>query len=472
MPAFESREELIVYLTCTGLGMSMLFSFNSFISAPSYVSHYYQYASGNETAVPEYPTVWNNAESLISVCNMIPNLIFQGVVFTNTVRRITLQRKLLVSMALIIVAMILMPLIPAFKVDEIGAMVNMLFATALAGAATAFFQSTAFALVANLPPKHMGGLLFGIGLSGTTTCLLQIVTKASMDGGYELTQTQSRTYFGVAIGFMFVSFGSVVLLKKIPYAQKYIREYRDAAAQASEEGVVGGDADSESKGSLATVAVTEANAAESESEQSRLLATSSDGVNVTPKNSAYNTELEDGGASADVNQDTIPIFPVIKKIWPMMFSCTLTFFITLTVFPGVGVAVEPNDDWFGVIIIFMFNFGDTCGRFCSNFPKIWLPRKYVPFASIARLIIIPLFFFCVMPKWIPGMAFPLCLMFVTGVSNGFIGSMSLVYGPQTETLGSDGERTLAGNAMSTALLGGCSAGSLLALLITTYLPSN
>lgn len=468
MPAFESREELFVYLTSTGLGMSMLFSFNSFISAPSYVSHYYQYASGNETAVPEYPTLWNNAESLISVCNMIPNLIFQGVVFTNAVRRIPLQRKLLVSMSLIIIAMILMPLIPAFRVNEVGAAVNMLFATALAGAATAFFQSTVFALVANLPPKHMGGLLFGIGLSGTTTCLLQIVTKASMDGGYELTQTQSRTYFGVAIGFMFVSFASLVMLKKSPYAQRYIREYREAAAAATGEEPQQ-PADQDDGGEAGKAAEVASNA---DSEASRLLA-NADGVNVTPKQGRGTVGDEEEASGDDgASQDTVPILPVIKKIWKMMFSCCLTFFITLTVFPGVGVAVEPNDDWFGVIIIFLFNFGDTIGRFCSNFPKIWLPRKYVPFASMARIIFIPLFFFCITPRWIPGMPFPLILMFVTGVSNGFIGSMSLVYGPQTETLASDGERTLAGNAMSTALLSGCSAGSLLALLITSYLPSN
>jgi solute carrier family 29 (equilibrative nucleoside transporter), member 1/2/3 len=458
---FESRDEFFTYLTALGLGMSMLFSFNSFISAPNYVQNYYQYASNDEYAVAKYPSFWQNAESYISVSNMIPNLIFQGFVFTPVVRRIPMQRKILVAMALVIFAMLLIPVMPAFSVSEIVAASTMMFASALAGAATAFFQSTAFGLVACCPAKHMGGILFGIGVSGTTTSLLQIITKAAMGSGYNDSQTQSRVYFGVAIAFMVVSFVSVVRLKHNRYAQRYIVEYRDASYVDDGFGVGSGN-------SAAAAAVTNSDSAVS-------LATNQNSVEDGEASSLIKGDRhieEHGGATEYEAQESVSILPVVKQIWPMMFSCTLTFFITLTVFPGVGVAINNSSSWFGVIIIFLFNFGDTIGRFGSNIPKIWLPRKYVPFAATCRLVIIPLFFFCITPHWIPGNVFPMILMFVTGVSNGFIGSMALVYGPQTATLRSDGERALAGNSMSMALLSGCSAGSLLALLITSKLPST
>lgn len=461
MPAFESRDDLLAYLTSTGLGMSMLFSFNSFISAPDYVQHYYRYAANNEHAEPQFKSFWHNAESYISVSNMIPNLLFQLFVFTKVVRRIPMQRKLLVSMTLIIFSMLLIPVMPAFSIDETGAAFTMLFASALAGAATAFFQSTCFALVAAFPAKHMGGMLFGIGLSGTTTCLIQIITKAAMSGGYQDTQNQSRVFFGVAVAWMFISFGSLLALKRNPYAQRFIAEYREEAeaATSAEAGSSSlGTHHGGSKGTEADALITNQHPHPDYIESA------------TEKSAAANENGDNGGVTEFEAHDAVEILPVVKQIWPMMFSCTLTFFITLTVFPGVGVAVNPNDDWFGVIIVFLFNFGDTIGRFGSNLPKIWLPRRLVPIAATCRLIVVPLFIICITPRWIPGNVFPMILMFLTGVSNGFIGSMSLVYGPQTPALKSDGERALAGNSMSLALLGGCSSGSLLALLVTAYLP--
>ncbi|CUG87641.1 nucleobase transporter, putative [Bodo saltans] len=481
---FESYDELYTYLTALGLGMSMLFSFNSFISAPDYVQNYYQYASNDEFAVAKYPDFWQNAESYISVSNMIPNLIFQGFVFTPVIRRIPMQRKILVAMTLVIFAMLLIPVMPAFSVSEVVAAATLMFASALAGAATAFFQSTAFGLVACCPAKHMGGILFGIGVSGTTTSLLQIITKAAMGSGYNDSQTQSRVYFGVAIGFMIVSFISVIRLKKNRYAQRYIVEYRDETYVDDGFGVGSGNAAGVAAATAPAV-TAENNAgedylnpgsAESLASANRFTASVvEDGETsalIKGGGTDHRQAEEHGGATEYEAQESVSILPVVKQIWPMMFSCSLTFFITLTVFPGVGVAINNSSAWFGVIIIFLFNFGDTIGRFGSNIPRIWIPRKYVPFAATCRLVVIPLFFFCITPHWIPGNVFPMILMFVTGVSNGFIGSMALVYGPQTEALRSDGERALAGNAMSMSLLTGCSAGSLLALLITSKLPST
>lgn len=466
----------MTYVTSVGLGMSMLFSFNSFISAPDYVQKYYQYAANDPTAVPEYPNFWKNAESYISVANMIPNLICQVFVFTTLVRRISMQTKLLAAMTVIVFAMILIPVMPAFSVSELVAAATMMVASGLAGAATAFFQSTAFALIACCPAKHMGGVLFGIGLSGTTTCILQIITKAAMDGGYNDKQTQSRVYFGVAIAFVVASLVSVVLLKKNRYAQRYVVEYRDANYIDDGFGVGSGDFTPPAAAGLDQQSSAQSLATQQQEEDSVTSPVTieevSESAALIKQSPSLRVAEEHGGATEYAAQDSVHILPVVKQIWPMMFSCCLTFFITLTVFPGVGVAINSSDAWFGVIIIFLFNFGDTIGRFGSNLPKIWIPRRYVPVAAMCRIVIIPLFFFCITPDWIPGNVFPMCLMFVTGVSNGFIGSMALVYGPQTAALRSDGERALAGNSMSMALLGGCSAGSLLALLITSKLPST
>eukprot|EP00331_Platyophrya_macrostoma_P027775 CAMPEP_0176448918 /NCGR_PEP_ID=MMETSP0127-20121128/26122_1 /TAXON_ID=938130 /ORGANISM="Platyophrya macrostoma, Strain WH" /LENGTH=284 /DNA_ID=CAMNT_0017836065 /DNA_START=448 /DNA_END=1302 /DNA_ORIENTATION=+ len=280
---------------------------------------------------------------------------------------------------------------PAFSINETGAAITMMFASALAGAATAFFQSTCFALVAAFPARHMGGLLFGIGLSGTVTCLIQIITKAAMSGGYEDTQNQSRVFFGVAVGWMFISFASLLALKRNPYAQNFIAEYRDSNTVV-----------------LRTDASSLATCTQEQETDALITNRQADSVDVGKHHAVIESPSGEesvgdcGGATEFEAHDAVEIMPVVKRIWPMMFSCTLTFFITLTVFPGVGVAVNPNDAWFGVIIVFLFNFGDTIGRFGSNIPKIWLPRRFVPIAAMCRLIVIPLFIICITPRWIPG----------------------------------------------------------------------
>ena len=305
---------------------------------------------------------------------------------------------------------------------------------AVAGAATAFFQSTCFALLSNFPARFTAGILFGIGISGSCTSLVQIITKAAMADDYAAHENTSRIYFAIAIGWMVLSFVSVVLLKKNAFAQRCIIEYRDQDEAAS------------------YLPIRTADFAE-------------------PNNAEKEKLPYDDMQSLHSTQASTSVVMVIKKIYPVMFSTFLTFTITLTVFPGVGVSINSSA-WFGIIIIFMFNFGDTIGRFASNLPKIWIPRRFIPYASISRLVVVPLFFFCLDPRWIKGDVFPMILMFITGVSNGFIGSLSMIYGPQYETLDTDAEKSLAGNCMSTALLGGCALGSCFALLINYLVPGE
>lgn len=427
---FAHRDEMAAYFTAVGLGMSMLFSFNSFISAPSYVKKYYRYAAQNPSATTHMKSFWDNIESFISVTNMIPNLIFQFLVFTPLARRWKMQTKILVSMGFIIAAMLAVPICPLFKASEQVAAAVLLSAVAVAGSATAFFQSTCFALLGNFPPRFTAGILFGIGISGSCTSLIQIITKAAMPDDYDAHANTSRIYFGISIGWMLLSFVSVVFLRQNAFAKKCIGEYRDD----NEEGyapIRAGDFAPDSDVS----------------------------------------KVDEMQRSSRSTQASTSVVGVIKKIYPMMLSTFVTFAITLTVFPGVGVSINSSA-WFGIIIIFMFNFGDTIGRFASNLPRIWIPRQHLPVAAMARLIVVPLFFFCLDPRWINGDVFPMILMFITGVSNGFIGSLSMIYGPQTETLETDAEKALGGNSMSLALLAGCSLGSCFALLINYLVPGE
>ncbi len=443
---FATRDELMAYLTTVGLGISMNFSYNSFVSAPSYVKEYYRYAAQDPSATSSMKSFWDNIESFISVANMIPNLIFQFMVFTPLVRRWKMQSKILVSMTCIIAAMLAVPICPLFKVNEHVAAGVLLGAVAVAGTATAFFGSTCFALLGTFPPRFTSGIMFGLGISGSSTSLMQIITKSAMADNYDAHASTARIYFGLSISWMLLSFVSVVFLRRNAFAKKCIMEYRD---------------DDSGDGAYAPIRRS-ARSVRSVDDPSLEFPMNSDGTRVKKDNLPL---------SSQSTQASTSVLGVVKKIYPMMLCVGLNFTISLTVFPGVGVSINSSA-WFGIIIIFMYNLGDTIGRFASNFQRIWIPRQHLLAAAISRLLVVPLFFFCLDPRWIKGDVFPMILMFITGISNGIIGSLSMMYGPQTETLETDAEKALGGNAMSLANLSGCSVGSCLALLINYLVPGE
>jgi hypothetical protein len=57
-------------------------------------------------------------------------------------------------------------------------------------------------------------------------------------------------------------------------------------------------------------------------------------------------------------------------------------------------------------------------------------------------------------------------MFFTGISNGFVGTLSMIYAPSS--LDTEQEKNISGNIMSFGLLLGCSIGSSIGLALSAY----
>lgn len=426
----------VVYMLMTALGMAMLFAYNSFISSPQYTNNYYKYAADNADAKSEYPHVWANMEAYIVVVNMIPNFFLQIFVLSKYGQRLPLYGRLLVSMSILVLSMFVVVVAPSFKPSETVALVLLLGSVGLSGAATAFFQSSTFGLAAYLPEKFTQGTMLGIGISGTTCGLLQIITKAAAgDADFHQQQQQANLFFGIGIGWMALCFVGVVFMRRIPFLAARVPEF-------------GGDSDFDYKVKLAA----------------------GDGSNVfTPDQTAEAPLTDDGDGvplQAQASMD-VSLPRVLKQIWQLMLANFLVYTVSLMVFPGVCTMVNDNS-WFGVIIVFLFNLGDTCGRFLCRFHQIWLQRKTLLPLSVARFVFIPLMILCVKPQLIKPEALPNIFIFLTGITNGFVSSLCMIYGPSTPTLQGH-ERASAGSAMSLSLLGGCSVGSLFGLLVTNML---
>ncbi|CAJ1018574.1 Nucleoside transporter, putative [Leishmania lindenbergi] len=171
---------------------------------------------------------------------------------------------------------------------------------------------------------------------------------------------------------------------------------------------------------------------------------------------------EDGVLTTAELLQEVRLWPVVKKIYPMMIACFLTFCVTYLVFPGIILAVDSADGWFTTLIIAAHNFADLIGRLLTLWRRLWPPRKAILIGSIARIIFIPLLLLCATHK-IPSKAPAYVFTIIMGASNGFLGALSMIYSPATPSLTTDGERAMAGQLTGTCLLIGCAVGSLIQL---------
>lgn len=165
----------------------------------------------------------------------------------------------------------------------------------------------------------------------------------------------------------------------------------------------------------------------------------------------------------------VRLWPVIKRIYPMMLSCLLTFFVTYLIYPGILLVVDAEDGWYTTLIMAVYNFGDLIGRVSSMWKCLWPSRTVIVIGAVSRLAFIPLLVLCAVGK-IPGHAPAYAFTAVFAISNGFFGTLSMVYATETPSLKTDGERAIAGQAVGVCLLLGCSLGSLIQL--AEVLPFN
>lgn len=417
------------YFVLLFLGVALLLTYNSFVAAPDYTSHYYRYAAQDKHLNSTMPHVWDHISSFITAVNMFPNLLCQIAMLSNYVQSIPVLKRLYFAIILNGVAMLLVPIAPAFKIEEHAALAVLLIGDAVCGGATALLQSSAFAIAAQFPVSHMQAAMLGIGVSGTVVSLLQIITYGAIGSSFEAVLKQSSVFFGIGVLALFGLVLILPLFRRNKFARYYILEWKKQEEQDGEQ----------------------------QQQQFR-----------DPPPSSSATGAAEAEAETQVEStktvDAMRVIGICK--WNMLANF-FVYYVTLTVFPGMGVSVDPSSDWYGIIIIFLFNFGDFCGRMLCRFEMFLLKGKHTTLQrlSLCRVLFLPLFFLSVKPREITSKVLPMVFMYLVGISNGFTSSQLMMWTPAMEELEAH-EKPVAGSAMSLSLLAGCSFGSLTALLLS------
>lgn len=457
--SFESFAEFNTYLTFVMTGMSIMMVIGAVTSAPSFISTYYEYATGKPHVECEHPNFWNNATTYFYVGTYVTQLVFETLTLLPAVRRIPLRFRLLTGLVVPFLEMIILILIPAITIPtQSGAIVVLMVVAVLGGFSKAMCDSSTNALCGPFPTYVVNGEQWGLAISSLFMSILQVILKVSMGTEFDDVNTQSRIYFGVAIAFQLATIIQVVLLFSNPFAQKYIAEFRmlkgenretqstatNPFSEMQEQDVeVQGEIQDDTNEDLEGMArVKDLHPENSTGED--VLPTS--GTVLAVKGDADGTVDPDqqGNLTSSDQMMRASLWTVVKKVYPMLFSTFFVFFLTLTLWPGVYFSTYTgNPEWFMTVVVLLFNVGDFLSRLVLMVRVLRPSPVACLVGSVARVLFIIPVVLCVRGI-INNEAVPYVLVLLFGLTNGYFGTMSMIYCPRTPTLTTAGERSLAG----------------------------
>lgn len=527
MAVLSKLPEVVMVGTSLVVGVTMVMGINAINSAPSFMLEYYKYLAGSPDATPRLPVFWTNILNFYTVVTMVAQAVHEPTNLTSFMCRFSLLSRLELSCVVMMIELLVILIMPHTHTSEYSAIVAMVIVAYIGGAARAYFENTGYALFGPCPSVMLTGMLVGSAVSGALVSIMQIALKAGMPDTFDSVLTQSIIYFCLAMGIIMLAGMLLAALLYNPFARRYVAEFRSsrspwaniyrprkktvasAAASGSQDNSAaqpyladsgsdpeklddeelleahqGDEAQHQRRHPDALfddrIAATREEREEAQGQshagspaklnpvRGEVMASGKGGLDGEEALAQRDAAVDEGLTTAELLQD-VKLWPVVKQIYPMMIACFLTFGITYLVYPGIMVAVDSDDGWFTTLIVAVYNFTDLVGRLMTLWKRLWPPRKAILIGSIVRIVFIPLLVLCATHK-IPSHAAAYVFTALMGVSNGFIGTLSMVYSPDTPSLSTDGERAMAGQLTGACLLIGCAVGSLVQL--AEVLPFN
>ena len=443
------------------LGVGLLFGWNSFISDPDYFKENYL----------------ENIEFLISIAYTVPN-VSGLLLMIRFGKKLSFVVTIFGSFFVCGFVLLLVPFVLDWGVGHGGGAAIILTFVFLNGIGTAILQASLFGFAAKMPPVYSQALMGGNGIAGVIVAVIRIVTYAAMPSD---TEKSSMIYFMCSGGVVFLCILCFFILLRMPFTRYYITQnpadsvyelgnadeltdddelYSDCGEEAHGQG----DHNIRRLDSVTGLSVNEGTSlVPAESRKSDRAAEKS-GYGTTERVPSAEMDLEELHRGSQSRSRSTSVWSIIKQRWIVVFGVFYTFFVSLTVFPGIATSIEPTDklvspQWFGIIIVAIFNVFDTIGRLAPGRFQFFSERVIL-IPILCRTIFILLFLFCVKPQLLGSTWWSFCFMAVMALTNGYFGSLCMMYGPRG-VKSYDKEKT--GTIMTASLLMGITAGSFFGL---------
>jgi len=446
----------LAYVIFYWLGTGSLLPWNFFITVNDYWMHKYRdvtvpdnNTTNGTTGYTDLQLQWN---SYLSISSMIPNVLF---LFINAFlgHKFRSQPRLLAALILIIVLFIFSDVMTKVDTDtwQIGFMGVTLFTVVIINIAVAIFQGGLSGLAGKFPPSYMGAVVQGQALGGIFAAGSNVVMLAMGNGAV----VAAFADFLVAIIFLVTALIAFIILTRTEFYRYYANE--SALTQNTDQVESGKENDKEVEQLIDE-----------------------------PTNGSGDPDLAivNPGQSALTKMST---WSIVKRIWIWILAVFVCFFGTLIVFPAITVLVKSTgsgNDWSDTYFIpvgcfLLFNVGDFVGRTLAGVIKINWATHFGSVCllglSLVKLAFVPLFLFCnaapsnrsVTSVLIDSDAAYLIFMIIFSISNGYIGSVVMMFGPKMLQSGEDQGR--AASLLVSFLVTGLAAGAFMSQLIVNLL---
>ncbi|XP_030059276.1 equilibrative nucleoside transporter 3 [Microcaecilia unicolor] len=339
-------------------------------------------------------------ESYLSIASTIPSvvcLLASFLLVNKVTSSVRVLSSLAVMLAIFLVTTVLVKVDTSSWTHEFFALT--MVCVAIISGASNIFTGSVFGLTGNFPMKYSQALISGQAMGGTVSAVALVI---DISVAVDVTDS-ALAFFLTADVFIVVCIILYLILPRLEYSRYYMRSLEERACLSS---------------SLPTNSLEERAASQNSSENS------------------------------PDDHSIPPLRPILKKNAVLGFCVFYVFFISIIIFPAISSSIDSvNKDsgsvwtnkYFTPLTCFLvYNFADWCGRQVTAWIQIPGPNsKALPTLVLLRSLFIPLFILC---NFQPRThfdrvlflfdAYPVVFISLLGLSNGYLGSLSMIYGPK------------------------------------------
>lgn len=444
----------VVYLIMLIQGVGTLLPWNMFITAHAYF----------QEKLKADKDLKHSFENYFSVAAMVPNVL---MFLLNTLfkHKVPLQVRMITSVCIMTLCFVLTTVLVVIDTKKwttdffyitIGTII-------LINMSSAIYQGGLFGVCGMMPPKYTGAVMTGQGVGGTFAALASIF---SLLGGKDAVSS-GFGYFMSAAVVLTLCLITYMMLNRLKFARHYI------APNSRRTEIKSPYSQSEQIERLANWQIPAV-------KRSGIIQNS----NLSLDNEALlSVKFHPKEAEAFGNERP-PFFVIFRQIFKLGSSVAFVFFVTLTAFPSLTSRIrskheDDGSEWTKIYFVpvtcfLLFNVGDFCGRLAASFTQ-W-PGKdgyLLPILCFSRVVFLPLFALCnALPRphgtpiFFHEDYFPIIFMVLFAISNGYLGSLCMMYGP---SMVEPEHAETAGTMMAFMLIIGLGVGAGFSFVITMFL---
>lgn len=491
----------LVYIIFYWLGIGSLLPWNFFIAVNEYWMFKFRDTTRNETLDSEDDDVHKGNStgyelsplqlkwaSYLSIASMIPNVFF---LLLNAVygHRFKTQPRLLAALIIVIVLFIFSDIMTKTDTDswQDAFLTVTLVSVVIINVMVAIFQGGLSGVAGKFPPSYMGSVVQGQALGGIFAAATNVVMLA-----LGADNINAAFYdFLIAIIFLASALVAFVVLTRT----EFFKYYTDGHIKPP---VIDIESDSEDSEEITTITAASTQASfpsmSATSTEASLPTTETDDLLMAPSSVVNPQIVSMSGPTGDNAKVEITEPPtrqhhhhksnllhIFARIWIWILAVFVCFLVTLAVFPAITVLVRSTsygqgNAWGDIYFIpvgcfLVFNIGDYMGRILASvvqWPKATnFGSLFILGLSLVRLAFIPLFLFCnaspenrsvTQVHFYSDTAY-LVLMVLFSISNGYIGSICMMFAPKMLSTGP--EQGQAASLMVSCLVLGLAVGAAL-----------